>query len=112
MEKHNADDTKVLDSSAVIFKNKFGVWQFRYWLKNENKYIRRSLKTKVKDYAMKEAKELYFKIQVDQREGRKQFAISVKDAVENYLNFQKTRVGDSDFQIVKGRYKTIETNCN
>ena len=40
MEKHNADDTKVLDSSAVIYKNKFGVWQFRYWLKNENKYIR------------------------------------------------------------------------
>ena len=38
MEKHNADDTKVLDSSAVIYKNKFGVWQFRYWLKNENKY--------------------------------------------------------------------------
>ena len=57
MEKHNADDTKVLDSSAVIYKNKFGVWQFRYWLKNENKYIRRSLKTKVKDYITLQAEQ-------------------------------------------------------
>lgn len=108
MTNNSTDETKILDSSAVIFKNKFGVYQLRYWLRQENKYYRRSLHTKVKDEAIRRAKDQYFKIQVDIKEGKKQFSISVKEAVQNYLDYQKTRIGDSDFQIVKGRYNAIE----
>ena len=109
MAKHNADETKILDSKAVIYKNEYGVWQFRYWLTTENKYVRKSLRTKVKTKAKEDAEDLYFKIRVEQKEGRKFFAISVKEAVTDYLKYQQTRIGDSDFQIVEGRYRTIET---
>ena len=112
MAQHNADETKILDSKAVIYKNEYGVWQFRYWLTTENKYVRKSLRTKVKTKAKEDAEDLYFKIRVEQKEGRRYFAISVKQAVEDFLNYQKTRIGEGDFNIVEGRFKTIETQMN
>ena len=108
MAKHNADETQVLNSKAVIYKNEYGVWQFRFWLRNENKYLRRSLRTKVKSYAMEEAEQLYFEVRTRQNEGRKYFAMSVKDAVIDFLMYQQTRIGDGRYNIVEGRYKTID----
>jgi|TARA_B100001971_G_scaffold31102_1_gene25504 predicted transport protein len=35
--------------------------------------------------------------------------ISVEEAVGEFVKYQKNRIGDSDFEIVEGRWKTIET---
>ncbi len=56
------NETKILGNKATIYTNKFGMWQFRLWLANENKYVRKSLKTKEKTLAIERGEELYIEI--------------------------------------------------
>ncbi len=109
MKKHNKEEIEILGGKATIYTNAYGVWQFRLWLTTDNKYVRKSLRTKVKDYAITKGKKLYIKIRRDLEKGIKYFAITVKEAVEEYLKHQKTRIGYGDFNIVEGRYNTIDT---
>ena len=109
MAKHNKEEVELLGGKCTIYTNDYGVWQFRLWLTTDNKYVRKSLRTKVKDYAITEGEKLYIKIKSDIEKGIKYYAITVKEAVEEYLKWQKTRIGDGDFNIVEGRYKTIDT---
>ena len=51
--------TKILGDKATIYTNKFGMWQFRLWLAKENKYVRKSLKTKEKTLAIERGEDLY-----------------------------------------------------
>ena len=98
----------LLGCILTIFFFFFFVWQFSLWLTTDNKYARKSLRAKVKDYAMIEGEKLYIQIRSDIEKGIKFFAITVKEAVEEYLKYQKTRIGNGDFNIVEGRYKTID----
>ena len=43
---------KILGSKAEIFRNKFGVWQFRLYVKQAKKNIYKSLRTKEKSIAI------------------------------------------------------------
>ena len=109
MAKHNKEEVEILGGKATIYTNDYGVWQFRLWLTTDNKYVRKSLRTKVKDYAITEGEKLYIQIRSDIEKGIKYYAITVKEAAEEYLKYQKTRIGDGDFNIVEGRYNTIDT---
>ena len=40
------DKIPILGSKAVIFKNKYDVWQFRMYVKNARRYVEKSLRTK------------------------------------------------------------------
>lgn len=93
MAKHNNEEVKTLGGQATIYTNEYGVWQFRLWLTTENKYVRKSLRTKVKTYAIEQAEELYIEIRNEQKKGRNYYAISDKEAVEEYLKYQKTCIG-------------------
>ena len=62
MAKHTKEEVKIFGGKASIYTNEYGVWQFRVWLRNENKYVRKSLRTKVKMYAIEQAEELYIEI--------------------------------------------------
>lgn len=109
MTKHNLDEKKILGGKATIYKNIYGVWQFRLWLTNDEKYVRKSLRTKIKNHAIKQAEELYFKIRSEQERGEKYYAISLKEAVYIYLQYQKLRIGLDEFNIDESRWKTIKT---
>ena len=85
----------------------YGVWQFRLWLTTVNKYVRKRLHTKLKDYAITEGEKLYIQIRSNIEKGIEYYSIKVKEAGEEYLKFQKTRIGDGDPNIVEGRYRTI-----
>ena len=69
--------------------------------------MRKSLRTKVKDYAITEGEKLYIQIRSNIEKGIEYNSIKVKEAGEEYLKFQKTRIGDGDSNIVEGRYRTI-----
>ena len=113
MQKHNnKEEVKILGGKCTIYTNQYGIWQFRLWLTADNKYVRKSLKTRVKSKAIADAEELYIEIKADQKKGKKFFAISTKQAVEDYLKLQERRVGKSDFNIVIGRFKTIKAQMN
>jgi len=70
------NETKILGNKATIYTNKFSMRQFRLWLANENKYVRKSLKTKEKTLAIERGEELYIEVAHKQKSGIKHFGIS------------------------------------
>ena len=101
MAKHNKEEVAILGGKATIYTNDYGVWQFRLWLTTDNKYVCKSLLTKIKDYAIIDGKKLYIQIRSDIEKDIKYFAITVKESVKEYLKYQKTRIGDGDINIVE-----------
>ena len=43
---------EILGGKAIIFTNDFDIWQFRSWIREEKKHVRKSLKTKDKHQAI------------------------------------------------------------
>lgn len=78
------DETGILGGKAIILMNDFGIWQFRMWVSDEKKYVRKSLKTKDKTDAISKAEQKVFEIGYRVNNGDKIFGISVEDAVEQF----------------------------
>ena len=107
------DEINILGSKAVIFQNSFGVWQFRMWLADEDKYFRQSLRTKNREDAIHKAEDMYAELRYLKKQGKKIYSISIKQAVEMYLTYKKNFVGISGANsIVIGRWNTIRTHLN
>tara|TARA_B100000959_G_scaffold202155_1_gene211558 strand:- start:220 stop:525 length:306 start_codon:yes stop_codon:yes gene_type:complete len=100
MEERTKEEHKILGNKAKIYIDEYGIWQFRLWLTNENKYVRKSLRTKVKAYAIEQAEELYFKIRNEQKKGRKYYAITVKEAVDELVILTLPRKTDPPLKLV------------
>ena len=106
------DKIPILGSKAVIFKNKYDVWQFRMYVKNARRYVEKSLRTKERALAEERAEDLYIEIRNDMKLGKSFFAITIKEGVALYLEYRKQDVGIADIGIVEGRYRTIATHTN
>jgi integrase len=106
------DKIPILGSKAVIFKNKYDVWQFRMYVKNARRYVEKSLRTKERALAEERAEDLYIEIRNDMKLGKSFFAITIKEGVALYLEYRKQDVGIADIGIVEGRYRTIVTHTN
>jgi len=105
------NETRIYNSKAVIYQNDYDVWQFRIWLADENKYFRQSLRTKDKAKAISDAEEMFEDIRYMKRKGRKVYSISIKKAVEMYIEDKSKYVGiDGANGIVKGRLVTIKSH--
>lgn len=51
----------ILGSKAIIFRNKYDVWQFRMYVKNARRYVEKSLRVKEQEHkknAVAEVKKL------------------------------------------------------
>jgi len=79
----------IYDGKAIIKQNKFGVWQFRMWVRNEKRYYEKSLRTKRRAEAIDKAEEIYFDLQNELKDGRKLFSVSIAEAVAIYIGTQK-----------------------
>ena len=99
------DKIPILGSKAVIFKNKYDVWQFRMYVKNARRYVEKSLRTKERALAEERAEDLYIEIRNDMKLGKSFFAISIKEGVSLYLEYRKQDIGIADVGIVEGRYR-------
>lgn len=110
------NEIPIYDGEAILYQ--VGeTWYLRCWLKGENKYARKSLRTKSRDMAIERGKQQYHQLMADVDRGVKFFAMDVKQGIEQYLQNKQTQVvGDSIEErgeqggIVSGRYKTIETH--
>ena len=96
------DKIPILGSKAVIFKNKYDVWQFRMYVKNARRYVEKSLRTKERALAEERAEDLYIEIRNDMKLGKSFFAITIKEGVALYLEYRKQDVGIADIGIVEG----------
>jgi len=65
---------EIFDNKAVIKQKKFGVWQFRMWIRSEKKYVEKSPRTKKKIDAVDLVEELYIQLRNELANGKTLFA--------------------------------------
>ena len=88
-EEHDICDGKV----KVIKTNQSNqVWQMRFWINEEGKYFRKSLREKNLEIAKEKARKEYYTIMGQVEVGQRIFSITAKDLVERYLEHQSQRV--------------------
>ena len=116
-KKHyKENEIPIYDGEAVLYL--VGeTWYYRCWLKGENKYARKSLRTKSREMAIERGKSAHRRLLTDVEDGRLFFAIDIKEAINKYLEDKRDEVvGDTIEErgtqggITKGRFKTIETH--
>ena len=56
------DETELLGGKVVILHNDHMIWQFRMWIANKKKYVRKSLRIKDKYVAVELAKNKFYEI--------------------------------------------------
>jgi len=105
-KQHFAEGEIAIFDEACIFK-RGEYWQFRMWLPKENKYARKSLRTRNEATAIEKGKATYLEIYANLQQGKSYFSITTKEGVEKYLSF---RMRDVELgHIVKGLHITIVT---
>ena len=100
------DEIPIFDEACVYKRGEY--WQFRMWLAKENKYARKSLRTRSETTAVERGKAAYLEIYANLQQGKSYFSITTKEGVEKYLSFRQRDVELG--HIVKGRHTTIATH--
>ena len=96
----------IFDEAFVYKRGEY--WQFYLWLPKENKYARKSLRTRSESTAIERGKAAYLEIYGNLQQGKSYFSITTKEGVEKYLSFRQR--DDELWHIVKGRLATIATH--
>lgn len=96
----------IFDEACIYKRGEY--WQFRMWLAKENKYARKSLRTRSEATAIERGKAAYLEIYSNLQQGKTYFSITTKEGVEKYLSFRQRDVELG--HIVKGRHTTIATH--
>ena len=111
-KKTFSEEEILIYDEAVIYK-RGDIWQFRYWLEKERRYVRLSLKTKNIDVAIEKAKKHFVKIKSETDSGTTYYSKTAKDGVLMYLEYRKGHIESRTTKsIVKGRYGTIRSHLD
>ena len=76
----------ICDEACIYKRGEY--WQFRMWLPKENKYARKSLRTRSEATAIEKGKAAYLEIYANLQQGKSYFSITTKEGVEKYLSFR------------------------
>ena len=82
------------------------VWQFRMWIAEEKKYLRKSLRTRDFEAAIQRAEKLYLETYANVSAGKKLFGLSLQELTELYIQW---REGDVGTRITSGRLVTLKS---
>jgi integrase len=85
-----------------------GYWHFRMWISDEQKYVRKTLKTRHLDTAIQRAESEFFAIKASLNAGKRIFSPTVQEAVEGYLK-HRWDVDVLRGSITEGRWGTIKS---
>jgi integrase len=110
--KYFTDNIPIMDGGAFVHKTprSGGIWQFRMWVKEEGRHVRKTLKTRDLDEALELGRRTYAEILGQTASGKKLFGTSFADACQQWLETQQKRVDTG--RIVPARHKTISTQIN
>ena len=100
------DEIPIFDEACVYNRGEY--WQFRLWLPKENKYARKSLRTRSETSAVARGKAAYLEIYGNLQQGKSHFSITAKEGVQQYVDFRKRDVELG--HIVSGRLATTATH--
>ena len=102
------ENERVLEGTDALLYMRNGVWQWRVYLKEEGKYLRRSLGTGSIALAEERAYTQWREVERDRAVGKRQYGMTIDEGVDEYLESRKTEVtgivGDG---ITKERYTVI-----
>jgi len=82
------------------------VWQFRMWISEEKKYLRKSLQTRDFEAANERAEKLYLETMANVSSGKKLFGLSLQELTDLYIEW---RSGDVGQRITSGRLITLKS---
>lgn len=101
------DTHEILGGKALILRTGASgdVWQFRMWVPEEKKYVRKTLKTRDFETAVQRAETLYLQLYSDIASGKKLFGICLGELIEQYLKWRQEDVKGGS--ITAGRLVTI-----
>ena len=101
------EEHAILGGKAVILRVKQSgdVWQFRMWISDEGRYIRKSLRTRDFESAVERAEKIVFDTLTDIKTGKRIFGITLEQLVQEYINWRRIDVENGD--ITAGRLQTI-----
>jgi integrase len=104
-----SDVTEIFDGNVTIYKttNSGDVYQFQMYVKDEQRYVRKSLKTRDKQVAISLAQKEFIFYQSKILQGEKLFSLTAEEFVEKYLIYINDLVKDE--QLSKGRASNIKT---
>ena len=107
-----SDNHAILDGMAHVFRvaRSGDVWQFRMYIKGENKHFRKSLKTRDLSTALSLGRELGLELQGKLHNGVKLFGLSLREFVDEYLAYRERDVAAGI--ISAGRLVTIKSQLN
>ena len=104
----NLDEVLIYDD-AIIYK-RGNYWQFRLWLKNERKYIRKTLQVKDKISEIEKGRSLYLEIQGNIKQGKTYYSKTAKEGVALYI---EQRLKDVEAKsIAPSRIGAIQNHLN
>lgn len=100
---------EILGGKAKVFRvpNSGDVYQFQMWISEEKKTLRKSLKTKDFETAVKRGEELYLQTFSDVKSGRKLFGITLEELSDAYIKWREEDVALGN--ITQGRVVTIKS---
>lgn len=108
-KKRFGDDEIPVFNDGCIYK-RGDYWHFRLWLRDENKYARKSLNTTNRSTAIERGEAFYLELRANQQIGKKYFSLTAKEGVRLYLEHREKDIAVRS--IVKGRHGTITTHLN
>jgi integrase len=83
------------------------VWQFRMWISEEGKYIRKSLRTRDYESAVERAEKIVFETMSDIKTGRRIFGLTIDELCDEYIKWRREDVSVGN--ITSGRLITIQS---
>ena len=108
-KKRISDVLEIYDGSVRIFKttNSGDVYQMSMYVKDEKRYVRKSLKTRDKEIAIQIAKKEFIFYEAKLQNGEKLFSLTAEELRDKYLKFIEQQVKEK--QISVGRQSNIKT---
>ena len=109
MTSFATEEYEIFDGAAKVLRTKQSgdVWQFRMWISEEGKYIRKTLKTTDLETAIDRAKKKYLETYSDVQTGRKIFGSTVDEMVNAYIDWKQQQVETG--YITAGRLVTVRS---
>lgn len=102
----------IYGGKAVIYTTPAsnGIFQFRCWIPEEKKYFRKTLRTRIREEAIRLGEEEMLGVLTKVKTGHKIFGHSWGELCEEFLEYTKER--ELTGRITNGRYRTIKTQLN
>jgi integrase len=97
------------DVKLFTTKESGGNWQVKIWVKEAQKYLRKSLRTRDEEYARYLAEQEYVQIRAKRLNKEPIFSPQFHDVIDEYFEIKRKEGGVS---ITEGRVATIKTQLN